>query len=79
MSYQVTNITSDSVVQAIHIIIALKLGHIPLRHLVYRVHNLPPSMRPLVYDFGQLNPETEFRYTSKVVENHVRNVIVISV
>ncbi|XP_041100244.1 E3 ubiquitin-protein ligase rnf213-alpha-like, partial [Polyodon spathula] len=32
-----------------------KLGSIPLRQLVYRVQALPPSMIPLVWDFGQLN------------------------
>ena len=34
-------------------------GHIPLRHLVYRVHALPGSMRPLIWDFGQLNHQVE--------------------
>ena len=28
-------------------------------------------MRPLVYDFGQLNPETEKDYTKQIVFDHV--------
>lgn len=47
------------------------LGKIPLRQLVYRVHNLPPSMRPLVYDFGQLQDRREADYTHRIVHNYV--------
>ena len=47
------------------------LGRIPLRHLVYRVHSLPESMRPLVWDFGQLKPEIEKLYTSQIVNRFV--------
>ncbi len=47
-------------------------GKIPLRQLVYRVLDLPRSMRPLVYDFGQLNTGTEQDYTSQIVKDHVR-------
>ncbi|XP_019857687.1 PREDICTED: E3 ubiquitin-protein ligase rnf213-beta-like [Amphimedon queenslandica] len=46
-----------------------KLGKIPLRQLVYRVLDLPPSMRPLVYDFGQLNNATEKDYTRQIVKD----------
>ena len=46
-------------------------GKIPLRELVYRVIDLPPSMRPLVYDFGQLNTDTEKDYTHQIVKDHV--------
>ena len=46
-------------------------GKIPLRQLVYRVLDLPPSMRPLVYDFGQLKTETEEDYIRQIVKNHV--------
>ncbi|XP_025026630.1 E3 ubiquitin-protein ligase RNF213, partial [Python bivittatus] len=45
-----------------------KLGSIPLRQLVYRVHALPPSMIPLVWDFGQLNNVTEKLYIQQIVE-----------
>ena len=45
-------------------------GKIPLRQLVYRVLELPPSMRPLVYDFGQLTSNTEHDYTKQIVHNH---------
>ena len=54
------------------------IGKIPLRHLVYRVLDLPPSMRPLVYDFGQLNMETEKEYIRHIVQNHVSVSIVIA-
>ncbi len=46
-------------------------GHIPLRHLVYRVHALPGSMRPLIWDFGQLKPEVERLYTNQIVTRYV--------
>ena len=46
-------------------------GKIPLRQLVYRVLDLPPSMRPLVYDFGQLNTHTENNYIRQIVKDHV--------
>ena len=49
-------------------------GKIPLRQLVYRVLDLPLSMRPLVYDFGQLQQDTEDKYIKKIVSNHVRDV-----
>ena len=42
-------------------------GSIPLRQLVYRVHPLPESMRPLVWDFGQLTDHTEELYTAQIV------------
>ena len=48
-------------------------GKIPLRELVYRVLDLPPSMQPLVYDFGQLNTDTEKDYTRQIVSDHVRD------
>ena len=47
-------------------------GKIPLRQLVYRVLDLPPSMRPLVYDFGQLQQVTEDDYIKQIVHDHVR-------
>ena len=46
-------------------------GHIPLRHLVYRVHALPGSMRPLIWDFGQLNEQVESLYTNQIVRRYV--------
>ncbi|XP_042198225.1 E3 ubiquitin-protein ligase rnf213-alpha isoform X2 [Callorhinchus milii] len=45
-----------------------KLGSIPLRQLVYRVQALPPSMIPLVWDFGQLNDATEKIYIQQIVQ-----------
>ncbi|KAK2833428.1 hypothetical protein Q5P01_017317 [Channa striata] len=50
-----------------------KLGSIPLRQLVYRVQALPPSMIPLVWDFGQLNDHTEKIYIQQIVERVVQN------
>ena len=46
------------------------IGKIPLRQLVYQVLDLPPSMRPPVYDFGQLTNKTEKDYTKQIVRNH---------
>ena len=50
------------------------VGHIPLRELVYRVLDLPPSMRPLVYDFGQLKKGAEDEYIERIVHDHVSNI-----
>ncbi|KAA8582604.1 hypothetical protein FQN60_003825 [Etheostoma spectabile] len=50
-----------------------KLGSIPLRQLVYRVQALPPSMIPLVWDFGQLNDQTEKTYIQQIVQRVVDN------
>ena len=47
------------------------VGSIPLRQLVYRVLALPPSMQPLVYDFGQLTNMTEEDYTVQIVQDRV--------
>ncbi|XP_061232976.1 E3 ubiquitin-protein ligase RNF213 isoform X3 [Neopsephotus bourkii] len=51
-----------------------KLGSIPLRQLVYRVHALPPSMIPLVWDFGQLNNLTEKMYIQQIVQKVTEHV-----
>ncbi|XP_075296696.1 E3 ubiquitin-protein ligase RNF213 isoform X2 [Opisthocomus hoazin] len=51
-----------------------KLGSIPLRQLVYRVHALPPSMIPLVWDFGQLNNLTEKLYIQQIVQRATEHV-----
>ena len=47
------------------------LGKIPLRRLVYRVLPLPPSMNQYIYDFGAISGETEDKYISRIVSNHV--------
>ncbi|XP_072245329.1 E3 ubiquitin-protein ligase rnf213-alpha-like [Leuresthes tenuis] len=49
-----------------------KLGSIPLRQLVYRVHVLPPSMIPLVWDFGQLSDSAEHMYIQQIVQRQVK-------
>ncbi|XP_064532292.1 E3 ubiquitin-protein ligase RNF213 isoform X2 [Pseudopipra pipra] len=51
-----------------------KLGSVPLRQLVYRVHALPPSMIPLVWDFGQLNNLTEKMYIQQIVQRVAEQV-----
>ncbi|XP_072001709.1 E3 ubiquitin-protein ligase RNF213-like isoform X2 [Engystomops pustulosus] len=51
-----------------------RLGSIPLRQLVYRVHALPPSMMPLVWDFGQLNDETEKQYIQQIVQRLAKEI-----
>ena len=40
---------------------------IPMRHLVYRVNPLPPSLLPLVWDFGELNSLVENKYIKQMV------------
>ena len=54
--------------------LSLLSGKIPLRQLVYRVLDLPPSMRPLVYDFGRLNTETERDYISQIVKDRCKDI-----
>uniref|UniRef100_A0A3B4YE64 RING-type E3 ubiquitin transferase n=1 Tax=Seriola lalandi dorsalis TaxID=1841481 RepID=A0A3B4YE64_SERLL len=48
-----------------------RLGKVPLRQLVYRVHPLPPSMTSLVWDFGQLSDSTELSYIKLIVQKKV--------
>ncbi|KAF7645355.1 hypothetical protein LDENG_00206190 [Lucifuga dentata] len=48
-----------------------RLGKVPLRQLVYRVHPLPPSMASLVWDFGQLSDSTELSYIRQIVQKTV--------
>ena len=56
-------------------VILIIQGQTPLRHLVYRVHALPESMRSLVWDFGQLNPEVEELYTRQIVGRYVSTLL----
>ncbi|KAI5277308.1 hypothetical protein MUG91_G144n75 [Manis pentadactyla] len=51
-----------------------RLGSIPLRQLVYRVHALPSSLIPLVWDFGQLNDTAEKLYIQQIVQRLVDSV-----
>ncbi|XP_078257499.1 E3 ubiquitin-protein ligase rnf213-alpha-like isoform X2 [Rhinoraja longicauda] len=55
-----------------------KLGCIPLRQLVYRVQALPPSMIPLVWDFGQLDDRTEKMYIQQIVQRLTQSISVSS-
>ena len=48
-------------------------GNVPLRELVYRVIPLPESLLSLVFDFGQLDPETENRYIREIVNIHAQD------
>uniref|UniRef100_A0A8C4TA23 RING-type E3 ubiquitin transferase n=1 Tax=Erpetoichthys calabaricus TaxID=27687 RepID=A0A8C4TA23_ERPCA len=45
-----------------------RFDKVPLRQLVYRVQPLPPSMIPLVWDFGQLSNKAEHSYTKLIVQ-----------
>ncbi|KAM9447090.1 E3 ubiquitin-protein ligase rnf213-alpha-like [Clarias gariepinus] len=49
-----------------------KLGQIPMRQLVYRVQPLPPSLTPLVWDFGKLNELTQELYITQMVKTFFR-------
>ncbi|XP_030630710.1 E3 ubiquitin-protein ligase rnf213-beta [Chanos chanos] len=49
-----------------------RLGNVPMRQLVYRVHPLPPSMIPLVWDFGQLSNAAELSYIRQIVQKQAR-------
>ena len=44
-----------------------KFADTPMRCLVYRVVALPPSMQPLVWDFGQLQSDSERAYIEQLV------------
>ena len=57
-----------------------KLGEIPMRCLVYRVIALPPSMQPLVWDFGQLQNHAERKYIEQMVQRlgHEEDVGLVS-
>ena len=46
-------------------------AEIPMRELVYRVIELPPSMQPLIWDFGQLSYDTETIYIKLMVKKVV--------
>ena len=48
-----------------------KLGSIPMRRLVYRVKELPPSLYPLVWDFGTLDAHTERKYISQMIDTRI--------
>ena len=50
-----------------------QFGGIPLRELVYRVMEIPPSLLPLVWNFGQLSPEIEHLYIQQIVRKHLHN------
>ncbi|XP_071075531.1 E3 ubiquitin-protein ligase RNF213 isoform X3 [Desmodus rotundus] len=53
-----------------------RLGSTPLRQLVYRVHALPPSLTPLVWDFGQLNDATEWLYIQQIIQRLVDATVI---
>ncbi|XP_072028880.1 E3 ubiquitin-protein ligase RNF213-like [Amphiura filiformis] len=47
-----------------------RFGSIPLRELVYRVQPIPPSIRPLVWDFGTLTAVVEKEYIKQLVDDY---------
>lgn len=50
-----------------------KLGHIPMRQLVYRVQPLPSSLLPIVWDFGRLEENIERTYINQMLEKAASN------
>uniref|UniRef100_A0A8C3WRW7 E3 ubiquitin-protein ligase RNF213 n=1 Tax=Catagonus wagneri TaxID=51154 RepID=A0A8C3WRW7_9CETA len=56
---------------------AERLGAIPLRQLVYRVHALPPSLIPLVWDFGQLSASAEKLYIQQIVQRLITAIVMV--
>ena len=44
------------------------IGNIPLRRLVYRVKEIPASLFPMIWDFGQLADDTEKKYAFQMVK-----------
>ncbi|XP_063680621.1 LOW QUALITY PROTEIN: E3 ubiquitin-protein ligase rnf213-alpha-like [Bolinopsis microptera] len=46
-----------------------RIGDIPLRELVYRVHPLPPSLKPLIWDFGSMDNTTEKQYITLIIKS----------
>ena len=50
-----------------------KLGHIPMRQLVYRVQPLPASFLPLVWDFGQLDNDVEEVYIKQMLKKAIED------
>lgn len=49
-----------------------RIGHIPMRQLVYRVQPLPAAMLPLVWDFGQLDPNAEKIYIRQFLNQRLK-------
>ncbi|KAL3881536.1 hypothetical protein ACJMK2_027968, partial [Sinanodonta woodiana] len=49
-----------------------RLGRVPMRNLVYRVQPLPQSLLSLVWDFGQLNIETEDIYIQQMITRYIK-------
>lgn len=49
-------------------------NNVPLRHLVYRVHKLPPSLRTYVYDFGKLSTTVEQKYIELKIEKGLERI-----
>ena len=47
------------------------IEQIPLRQLVYRVNELPLSMKSLIFDFGGIQRSAEQQYIRQIVENKV--------
>lgn len=59
--------------------LALYTGEIPLRDLVYRVLQIPDSLKALVYDFGKLDSSTERDYIYQIVQSRLKDVSLLVV
>lgn len=55
-----------------------RFGHIPMRQLVYRVQPLPAAMLPLVWDFGQLDANTETVYIRQMIDKLHRSGLTVN-
>jgi E3 ubiquitin-protein ligase RNF213 len=44
-----------------------RCGKIPMRRLVYRVKEIPASLFPLIWDFGNLDDHTEKKYITQML------------
>ena len=51
-----------------------RIGDVPLRQLVYRVHPLPISLYPFVWDFGQPTEADEREMVKQMVKNNTQGL-----
>lgn len=44
---------------------------IDMKHLVYKVHPIPPTLRDFIFDFGSLDDDTESLYIQSMITNQM--------
>lgn len=64
-------VNSTKLISFFYWVLFINAGKIPLHELVYRVHEIPESMLPLIFDFGRLDDLTERKYIGEIVKNRV--------